>query len=254
MVKHALEPARGRIAGVAAALALLALAPLPVPALDWVRNDLRILYGAGFELGSERRTSVSFQHLSGWRYGDTFGFGDVIARDDLGAEYYGELYSWLSVSKLTGRDTGFGPLEDFGPGVAFNLGGEPFDDDFLAWLAGGKVVLDVPFLDYFELQVFAYKADGVDSVGSQITPVWLRTFALGRTRMIFRGYVDFISADATGAASTIFSQPELLIDVGHWWGETDRLLAGLRWQYSRSKFGIEDVDEDAPQLMLSWTF
>lgn len=231
------------------------LASAPAAAVDWARNDIRVLHGAGFEAGPSRRTNVSFQHLSGWRYGDTFGFVDIISRDDIGAEYYGELYTWVSVAKASGRETlGLGPLKDIAPGMAVNLGGEPFDDDFLAWLPGAKLVLDLPFLDFFELQAFAYHIDGSGRTGSQVTPVWQKTFDVGRTRVVFRGFVDFRSASVTGGAPEVFSQPELLVDVGHWWGDSDRLLAGMRWQYARNKFGVRDLDEDAQQFMVSWTF
>ncbi|MCC7412150.1 MAG: DUF5020 domain-containing protein [Gammaproteobacteria bacterium] len=240
-----------------ACTALLLAASLlaaPAAALDWASNSLRILHGYGFELGSGARTNWSWQHLSGWRYGDSFGFLDIIDRADIGAEYYGEFYTWVSLTKVADRPLAFGPVRDLSAGIGINAGGRPFKGDYKAYLAGARAVIDLPLLRHFHVETWAHQADGVDSIGFQITPVWLAPFELGRTRFIFRGFVDFRSNGATGGAPETFSQPEFLLDVGHWWGHDDKLLLGMRWQYSHNKFGIKDVDEDAQQVMLSWEF
>jgi nucleoside-specific outer membrane channel protein Tsx len=239
-------------------IAILLLAPAGAPAMDWTINRIRYVDGAGFELGSSRRTHLSWEHFSGHRYGDNYFFFDVFKRDEPDNVYYGEFYTFLSLSKLFDRGFKAGPLVDVLPTAGLNVGGQPFDaeEDFRAYLLGVTLRFEVPGFQVLQLEGHAYYKDqvGADRVGTQFTPVWALPFEVAATRIVFRGFVDFRDRRATGGASEIFGQPELMWDLGHYRGSDDKLLLGIRWDLARNLFGIEGVDQDAFQAIVSYTF
>jgi len=69
------------------------------PFFDWTSNNVQVLTGGSYEPGPERRNSITLEHVNGWAFGENFAFLDIINRDDIGTEYYGELYPRLSWPK-----------------------------------------------------------------------------------------------------------------------------------------------------------
>ena len=67
----------------------------------------------------------------------------------------------------------------------------------------------------------------------------------------FGGFIDFAGSQGDREES-IIGAPQLLVDVGNFWGAPDRLHAGIEYQFWRNKFGIDGVDEDVVQLMVKW--
>jgi len=224
------------------------------PLFDWTSNNIQVLTGGSYELGPERRNSMTLEHANGWAYGENFAFLDIINRDDIGTEYYGEFYPRLSLSKMTGKKPSNNLFKDFSLVAGFNLSNQPKSDPFKAYLLGAGVAFHVPNMDYFQIDILAFKSDNTESTGIQISPVWSVPFQIGSLRFKFKGFIDWQSKKATGGEYFILAQPQLLLDIGQLAGHSDQVYAGIEYSYWRNKFGIKGLTEKVPQAMLMITF
>jgi len=221
---------------------------------DWSSNNIQVLTGGTYDLGPERRNSITLEHADGWRYGENFAFMNIINRHDVGTEVYGEFYPRLSWSKITGKSPAFTAFKDFSLLAGINLGNLPKSDPFKAYLFGAGVKFNVPNMDYFQIDVLAFKADNVHTTGVQVSPVWSMPFQISNLHFKFKGFADWQSEDATGGAAVILAQPQLLLDVGRMVGEPEQVYAGIEYSYWRNKFGIKGLTEKVTQVMLMVSF
>lgn len=213
----------------------------------WSSTNLQLLYGDNYELGPKERTILTLEHASGWEYGDNFFFVDVTDFEDEGTSLYGELLSRLSLSKISGRKIGVGALSD-----VLLAGHLEFGEGVRTYLYGIGTNWDLPGFAFFKLDF--YVRDEPDLRASptwQITPSWLLPFQIGPVKASLGGFVDFAGSQGE-RESSIVGAPQLLVDIGNFWGAPDRLHAGIEYQFWRNKFGIDGVDEDVVQLMLKW--
>ncbi len=263
---------------LAVALSWLALTG-SAHALEWSATEIEFLHGRDyrepFNPNRVHKSIVTLQHASGYGLGRNFLFVDVIQSGDqerdLGnnpespTEIYGEAYTTLSLSKLTGRDIAAGPLRDLGLTLGINAGAK---DSQLKprpkiYLAGITLDFAVP-RGFFNVDVLAYSDhgcnDGINScpdykTSYQITPAWSLPFRLGSVEAEFAGFVDFIGSRGAGTVRQVLTQPQLRFDIGHaLLGEKGRLYAGIEYQYWRNKYGSRGVDEHHPQQRVVWKF
>jgi len=221
---------------------------------DWQSNNIQVLSGGSYELGPERRNSITIEHADGWAYGDNFAFIDIINRHDVGTEYYGEFYPRLSWSKITGKQSSISLFKDYSLVGGINFGNLPKSDPFKAYLLGLGIHFNIPKFDYFQIDVSAYKSENQDSTGVQISPVWSVPFQVGSFHFKFRGFADWQSKKATGGASMFLAQPQLLLDAGQLFGHANQFYLGVEYAYWHNKFGIKGLTEKVPQAMLMMTF
>ena len=248
-------------------------------ALEWSATEIELLHGRDyrepFNPNAVHKSIVTLQHASGYGLGRNFLFVDVIQsgnqeRDlannpESPTEIYGEAYTTLSLSKISGRDLAIGPLRDLGLTVGLNAGTK---DSQLkprprVYLAGFTLDFAVP-RGFFNLDVLAYSDhgcnDGINSCPDyrttyQITPAWSLPFRLGAVDAEFAGFVDFIGSRGAGTVRQVLTQPQLRFDIGHaLLGEKGRLYAGIEYQYWRNKYGSRGVHEHNPQVLVLWKF
>ena len=221
---------------------------------EWTSNNIQVLHGSGFKLGTDERSTVTVEHANGWRYGDNFMFIDFIQRDDVGLEVYGEWYPRLSLSRLSDKNLSFGIFRDFFVVGGINASTEPDGDSFKAYLLGLGTSFNLRGDGVINLNVMAQKHDQVNSTGIQITPSWSIPFELGKMKLRFDGFIDWVSADSSGGKPFILAQPQLLLDVGHLIGHSGSIYAGIEYYYWRNKFGIDGIHDKALQGMLKIVF
>lgn len=218
------------------------------------------------------RYIVTLQHASAHKYGRNFFFvdflnsqeGEPAGRDDF--EVYGEWYTSLSLSSVTGRNLKFGPLKDINLTAGLNAGAKSNGANPRVVLYGVTLDFDVPGFIFFNVDFLRYDDHGhfagldQDLCASwQVTPAWLSKFNIGPTKWVFTGHVDWIKdrcgADGlAGSSDEILAQPELKLDVGDFFGKPDTVYAGIEYQYWKNKFGFKGLDENNPQLIISWKF
>ncbi|NNJ19101.1 hypothetical protein CSV86_030405 [Pseudomonas putida CSV86] len=87
--------------------------------LLWQDNSLTYLNGIDFKVDPPKQQTVTFEHASGWSFGDLFFFVDGIKYNTEatngagdGHSFYGEFSPRLSFGKITGTDLSFGPIKD----------------------------------------------------------------------------------------------------------------------------------------------
>ena len=232
-------------------------------AFEWTDNEVHLLYGTGFREPSAAkdlsREILTFQHINGYKYGRNYLFIDTIftqAGDPDSTKLYGEGYTYLSISKLTGLKIPDGVIKDFNLAAGVNTGSESGGSKPLVYLYGISIDLSLPKFAFFSIDILANDAREPESgkgVSWQITPVWAMPFKIGDTKFIFEGFFDFITSKEERTKQTILAQPQIRWDAGHHFDLKDnKLFVGIEYQYWENKYGIEWLDESFPQVMLVW--
>ncbi|QHI68353.1 outer membrane protein OmpK [Tichowtungia aerotolerans] len=209
--------------------------------LQWQDNSLTYLYGENFKLDPETQQTITFEHVSGWAYGDLFIFVDGIyfngERDSERnrATFYGEVAPRLSLSKILGQDLSVLFIKDWLVAGCYEFG-ENSDENVLV---GAGVDLDIPGFDFFQLNVYRRYNDHAEAPESyQITPVWKMTIPVADTTVVFDGFIDWVIDDAT---RNLHICPQLKLDVGTLVGlDANKLYAGIEYDYWKNKYGVRD--------------
>ena len=211
-------------------------------------------------------STVTLNHFSTWRHGDTFAFADLMQgkfRDGTDSHVYAEVHPRLFLNRLLGeKGNVLGIFRDAGIATELNLG-----HGFQAYLAGvggdlalpsGTVSLNV-YYRYDALQVPAF---GVRSYNHtwQVSPSWVIPFHAAKVPLLFTGFVDVNGAKAGKGwkGFEVMAQPQLLVDaLALAGGPKNVLLAGIEW-YLHYHSANEDLGApskliSAPQAMVQWT-
>lgn len=246
--------------------------------LEWSSNEIQFLGSARYAEPANPdpvgKRIVTLQHASGYALGRNFAFVDFLhsgnqerdlsGRPEAPTEIYGEAYTTLSLSRLSGHPVGMGVIKDVGLTAGVNLGekGSQLHSRPRVLLAGVTVDIDMP-RGFFNIDVLAYRDRSCyDGIGScpdyrtthQITPSWAWPFSIGAWDWEFTGFADFIGSRGAGTRAQILSQPQLRVDIGKPFGTPGVVYAGFEYQYWRNKFGIEGVHEHHPQWLLAVKF
>ncbi|MBH0051391.1 MULTISPECIES: nucleoside-binding protein [unclassified Pseudoalteromonas] len=240
-------------------------------AANWSSTAVHINNGSQknpFSKQESDTTVYSIQHASGHDYGDNFFFIDY-SKDDTtdgyqDSDFYGEWYSTVSLSAITGKQIGSGALLDVGLTGGINVAG---DAKVMKYLPGVKLSWDVPGFNFFQTLVTAYidDSEGVAKGGAPIeTNSWMLDvafeypFTIGSQKFSFKGHAEYIAEreDEFGndVEAWILAQPILVWDMGHSLQmKENTLLLGMELQYWHNKLGTE-VTESVPQIHVEWTF
>ncbi len=224
---------------------------------DWMSNDIQVLYGSNFTLGSPDRTTITLEHSDGWKYGSNFFFADIINRNDISTEIYTEVYSYLSFNKITQANFSLGPIKDFSLLASLNISNKPERDNFRAYLLGISFDLKNEWFNYLQLDIAAYKDENIAGrYGVQVTPVWSYPFSMGKVKFKFRGFTDFKTGNCSQSNVTqILSQPQLVLDLGDLVGwQKEHVYIGTEYSYWHNKFGLKGIDESVVQAMVMGVF
>lgn len=229
------------------------IAPASRADARWSSTNLQYHYGTDYELGDEKRTLITLENASGWKYGDNFFFVDITDPDRTGEQtqtsWYGEISPRLSFGKMTNTDLSMGIIQDFLLTSTIEMG-----EGFHTYLYGLAVDLKLPKFNYFQINWYLRNevTFGTD-LGQQITLAWGLPFAIGKAKFSFEGFFDY-AWDVDPSEDNIVTQPRLLLDVGSLWDAPGVIQAGIEYQIWKNKFGIDGVDESFPELMVKWIF
>ena len=211
--------------------------------------------------GDDLHLIYTFQHASGWKFGDNFLFADVTDAQRSGFQdfdIYGEWYSNFSLGKITGKKFGGGIVSDIG--VITTL---QHADDAKIWKygAGVRLALDLPGFAFANLDTLALidASKGVASGGAPkednsflIDFNFRRPFKIGKSSFSIEGHIEYRGGPKNEfgqkAKSWIFAQPQLR------WNPTERLAVGIEYQFWLNKLGEDATDESALQALLVWKF
>jgi nucleoside-specific outer membrane channel protein Tsx len=233
--------------------------------LEWSTTELQYLYGGGFRMpGNPNQISLStitITHADGWALGRNFFFMDTyISNGGLQSQtfVYGEAYSYLSLSKVLGKDLSFGIFKDLNASLGVNAG-ESFDSSYSGariFLYGFTVDFALPGFKMFTVDFLQHdQFEPVPNGASwQITPVWILPFSIAGTKWSLEGFADFIGKKGPYYANTIITQPQIRLDVGDLMGKSGHLYIGVEYEYWHNKYGIKGFNESLPQALVVWKF
>ena len=240
----------------------------------WQNNSLTYLYGKDFKVDAgEIQQTITFEHASGWTWGDLFIFFDQInynGKEDASNgknTYYGEITPRLSFGKLTGADLSFGPVKDVLLAGTYEFG----EGDTEAYLLGPGFDLAIPGFDYFQLNFYYRKPDGnrVRAGAWQITPVWSYTIPVGNSDILIDGYMDWVINNKSASTSrrnqsdyhaNLHFNPQVKYDLGKALGyEPKHLYVGLEYDYWSDKYGVKDsqyftTDQNTASFLVKYHF
>jgi nucleoside-specific outer membrane channel protein Tsx len=247
---------------------LCLLVPLSVHAgiLDWSNTEIQYLHGSGYQMPKNPnaidRSIITVSHADGWSLGRNFFFLDTLISEKgepSQVNVYGELYSYFSLNKVTGRDGVFGPIKDLNATLGVNMG-ENLDinptSGTRVLLYGGTVDLNIPGFKLFNIDFLCHNITEPVATGNslQITTVWKLPFSIANTHWSFEGFADYIGAKKDQYAENFLAQPQIRLDVGDFFGSPNRVEIGLEYQYWHNKFGIKGFTESLPQTLIVWKF
>jgi len=209
--------------------------------MQWQDNSLSYLYGDNYELDPETQHTLTFEHASGWAFGDLYMFADGTyfdgSRDskDNRASIYGEIAPRLSAGKILDKDLSVLFIKDWLLAGCYEFG-ENSDENVLV---GVGVDLDIPGFDFVQLNLYRRYNDHAKAPESyQFTPVWKMTIPVGDTSIVFDGFIDWVFADET---RNFHFNPQLKLDIGTLVGmDAGKLYAGIEYDYWENKYGVRD--------------
>ncbi len=232
---------------------------------DWSDTEIQYLHGDGYRMPKNAndisRSIITLSHADGWALGRNFFFMDTLISDHgepSQVNLYGEFYSYLSLSKMTGRNLSYGLFKDLNVTAGVNAG-ENLDSNFSGTriiMYGFTVDFNLPGFKLFTVDVLRHDILEPVSLGSswQITPCWKLPFTLFGTHWSLEGFADFIGPKGPGYAGNVLAQPQIRLDVGDFFGISNRLFAGIEYQYWNNKYGVKGLHESLPQALLVWKF
>lgn len=246
------------------ALVVVAHAP-PLQAAIWSNTEFQIQYGSldvpSFAGGGSKDTTIfTFQHASGWKYGDNFFFFDVITAESGGfndTDTYGEWYSYFSFRKMAGKEEMKGGLKDVRFIAGFNW--DP-DADVIKYLPGIGLSWNAKGFAFLNTDITLYIDDSVGIAGGGGAPSeddtfmvdvnWARPFKDGKFSI--EGHAEYIGSRTNefggDVEAWILAQPQFRINLN------DYIAIGVEYQYWMNKLGDKDTDESAVQALLVWKF
>lgn len=248
-------------------------------ALEWSTTEIQLLRSNRFrEPNNPNKVTkdvLTIQHADGYSLGRNFFFIDFMksghqeldlaGRRESPSEIYGEAYTTLSLSRLTGESFSAGIVRDLGLTAGIKGGSKrsQLHPRPRTYLAGFTVDFAVP-KGFFNVDVLAYSDHGCYIGISdcpayrdtyQVLPNWNFPFSVGGIDGEFAGFVEFIGSRGAGTVAQVLSQPQLRFDIGKpLFGSKGSLYAGIEYQYWRNKLGEKGVDETHPQLLVLWKF
>lgn len=64
------------------------------------------------------------------------------------------------------------------------------------------------------------------------------------------GFLDLVGSRADTLSRSVVAQPQLRLDIGHFFGNPNKVHLGTELSIIRNKFNNAGVNEFAPQLLL----
>lgn len=240
--------------------------------LLWQDNSLTYLYGDNFQrlnFNAEEQpsqTTFTFEHASGWAWGDVFYFLDYVRadnvqsrgsfangsfeQDDKNSFYYMEFSPRISLSWLTGQDLSAGPLKDVKAAFTYEKGeGGPGTENYLYGLGFDW---DVPGFAYLKTNLYRVKINNQvffadqnsNGYATQLTVAGAYPFAIGEQDFVVDGYIDWRSpSDAAGTQTSVGSSIQVKWDAGKTlFGKERKLYVGTELNMWHNKYGIKPID------------
>jgi hypothetical protein len=206
---------------------------------------------------------LNFQHVNTDKWGSNFldidmllssGQDPVNGVGPQGAtEVYGVYRRYWSYSGITGTNVSNSIIKDFGlrMGGDANTKNDQFSSEKRLVVVGPQVYFNVPVGFFFVSANFTHEwnHNGFCHCNEDFSPAldieaaWLYPFSIGNANFLFKGFFNYVAPKGKGnqfeAERTyeILTRPELVLDVGNYFGVPKKLEAGVAYEFWLHKFG-----------------
>jgi hypothetical protein len=209
---------------------------------------------------------LNFQHVNTDKWGSNFLDIDMLfssGKDPVNGvgpqgatEVYAVYRRYFSYSGITGTDVNNGIIKDFGLRVGgdANTKNDQFSAEKRLVVVGPQVYFNVPVGFFFVSANFTHEwnhngfcpgghCEENFSPALDVEAAWLYPFSVGSSNFTFKGFFNFVAPKGKGNVSEaektweILTRPELLLDVGNYWGSPKKLEAGIGYEFWLHKFG-----------------
>ncbi|MBV2129228.1 outer membrane protein OmpK [Arsukibacterium indicum] len=215
----------------------IALTGVPVKAeILWQDFSVSYLNGSNYRIDDSNLQILTFEHVAGTSWGDSFFFLDHLRGDSGSRSNYAEWSPRLSYSKLSGNSVQFGPVKDllFTSTVEMSS----LQTNFLYGIAAD---LAVPGFNYLNLNFYRRNNDKVAD-NWQLTTTWSVPLTLGEQQFLLDGFIDWSSATVDQSAS-LNATSQLKWALHPLLGLKNKLYVGVEYVYWRNKYGIADSQQ-----------
>ena len=242
----------------------LSVVCFPASAAIWSTTELHIQYGTldtpEFAGGGEKDTLLlTLQHASGWKYGDTFFFVDIINAEGDGfndSEVYGEFYPYFSLSKMSGKKVGGGRIKDIRLIAGINYSA---DANVLKYLPGISLSLDLKGFAFANIDITAYidASEGASSGGAPLEDDSFMVdfnwaYPIKEGKFSIEGHAEFIGERTNEFGGEVSEW--ILAQTQFRYYAKENLAIGIEYQFWMNKLGDAATDESAVQGLLVWKF
>lgn len=224
----------------------------------WTSSNVHVIHGKVYEDAKDDTQQIfSFEHASGYKWGDLFMFFDHINRDKADNDFYMEIHPRLSLSYLTGTDLSFGPVKDVLIATEYNRNDDsgPYEK-CEAYLYGIGFSLDAKGFDYMNLNVYARDDQNdmlADGVTTQVSFDWRYPFSIGKTDWYCSGFFDWAGKEGDKIENFLI-ETRVMTDIGKFFGKEKAFYTGIEYKNWNNKYGVDEWDEEVVSVNVMFEF
>jgi len=216
-------------------------------------TSLTVMTGTNFELPGKNVSTLTFEHASGWKWGDLFMFADVTdfhSNPNSGGSWYGEFSPRFSLSKLAGVKHG---KNSFVKDILISTTFERGKNGNEALLLGAAIDLKMPGFQFFKVNAYARKdtSRGAGFDDMQWTLSWAYPIKTSTEKFHLGGFVDYVAG--WGPQETLVHVvTQVKWDLGHKLGLERKIYLGAEIDIWDNQFGVKDTPTlDTDQIAIS---
>ncbi|WP_286262747.1 outer membrane protein OmpK [Thalassotalea atypica] len=204
----------------------------------WSDFSVTYLNGSDYEVGDPDRQVVTFEHVAGLSWGDSFLFVDRLESDNGSTETYAE---WSPRIKISQYENSF--LKNIYVATTAEIG-----DGFTHYLVGVGTDIKMPHFTFLKLNLY-HRNNELGDNGEQVTVAW----AVPIGPLNYDGFIDFVPSNNDNETSMNMTS-QLKYNLSPHINITTPLYLGIEYVHWQNKFGIDDVDENNVNLLVKYHF
>jgi len=237
-------------------------------AANWSETSMSFARGSNFAeiFGSDNnRSELSFEHASGFNYGDNYFWLDVTDSQSGTTSNNTELYGEWSPRFSMGKAFSFYNKDRFVQDVLLSATLEFGRDSGVqtrSRLLGFGLDLKIPYFAFFQYNF--YVRDNLDKTGRTFQSTFAYRLPINfskKVKITYGAYIDFVhgeegtDSDSTLAEAYWHTGQQLLLDLGAFWAKENVIHVGLEYQYWNRKYGIKSGPvESNLKWLVKWVF
>lgn len=217
----------------------------------WQDFSISALYGENYELGTDERTTVTFEYAAKFKYGDVFFFNDHLWDDNHDQSNYFEFSPRLSLSAVSGKKLEFGPIKDVLIATTWesnNQDGLNFDN----FIYGIGFDLAIPKFQFVQLNFYRAENELKDN-DYQMTLVYGLPFKIGGEEFLADAFLDWTTGEKDHASELNWTS-QYKWNLGKHISPDTKLYLGIEHSVWHNKFGVKGANQNDVSALVKYHF